>query len=64
MLAWDMYVYRIRKYIGAYYVALGGHVDALVFSAGVGENSAELRAAVCDGLQASVLLTWCMLEGL
>ncbi|MCB0074960.1 MAG: acetate kinase, partial [Caldilineaceae bacterium] len=48
-LALDMYAYRIRKYIGAYTAALG-RVDALVFTAGVGENSALVRARVCDGL--------------
>lgn len=48
-LAFDMYAYRIRKYIGAYAAAMNG-VDAIVFTAGVGENSAQLRAAVCEGL--------------
>jgi acetate kinase len=48
-LAVDMYCYRIRKYIGAYAAVLG-RVDALVFTAGIGENSAEIRARVCDGL--------------
>lgn len=49
-LALEMYVYRIRKYIGAYWAVLG-EVDALVFTAGVGENSATIRARVCDGLR-------------
>lgn len=49
-LALDMYVYRIRKYAGAYWAVLG-RVDALVFTAGVGENSATVRARICDGLQ-------------
>jgi acetate kinase len=48
-LALDIYCYRLRKYIGAYAAALGG-LDVLVFTAGVGENSAEIRARVCDGL--------------
>lgn len=48
-LALEMYAYRIRKYIGAYIAALG-RVDALVFTAGVGENSELVRARVCDGL--------------
>jgi len=47
--ALDIYCYRIVKYIGAYYAALGG-LDALVFTAGVGENDAAIRAAVCDPL--------------
>jgi len=48
-LAFDVTVYRLRKYVGAYAAALGS-LDALVFTAGVGEHSAELRAAVCAGL--------------
>lgn len=49
-LAVDMYCYRVRKYIGAYVAALEGQVDAVVFSAGIGENSAAVRSAVCHGL--------------
>ena len=49
-LALEMYVYRIRKYIGAYCAVLG-RVDALVFSGGVGEHAAEIRAMVCAGLE-------------
>ena len=49
-LAIQMYIYRIRKYIGAYAVALG-RVDALIFTAGVGENSAFIREGVCTGLE-------------
>ncbi|MBN1771361.1 MAG: acetate/propionate family kinase [Deltaproteobacteria bacterium] len=49
LLAVQMYTYRIRKYVGAYAAALGG-VDALVFTAGIGENSAGVRARVCQGL--------------
>jgi acetate kinase len=48
--ALDVYCYRIRKYVGAYAAALG-HLDALVFTAGVGENSPGVRAGVCDGLE-------------
>jgi acetate kinase len=48
-LAFDVYVHRIRKYVGAYYAVLG-HVDAVVFTAGVGENSPSVRAAALDGL--------------
>jgi acetate kinase len=48
-LAFDVYNYRIRKYVGAYYAVLG-HVDAVVFTAGVGEHNAEVRAAALDGL--------------
>jgi acetate kinase len=48
-LALDVYVHRLRQTIGSMFVTLGG-VDALVFTAGVGENAVEIRAAVCDGL--------------
>ena len=48
-LAFDVYCYRIRKYVGAYYAVLGT-VDAVVFTAGVGEHSPELRAAASPGL--------------
>ena len=41
----DVFVYRIQKYIGAYTAALGG-VDAIVFTAGIGENSPSLRREV------------------
>lgn len=51
VLALHMYTYRIKKYIGAYVAALGG-VDAVVFTAGVGENSAVVRQMACDGLDA------------
>jgi acetate kinase len=46
-LAFDMYVHRLRYYTGAMLATLGG-LDALVFAGGVGENSAEVRAAVCE----------------
>lgn len=49
-LAFEVYVHAIRKYLGAYLLELGG-ADALVFTAGVGENSAHVRAAVCEGLE-------------
>jgi acetate kinase len=48
-LALDIYVHRLQSGIGAMVAVLGG-VDAVVFSAGVGENSPEVRAAVCDQL--------------
>ncbi|MCB9134147.1 MAG: acetate kinase [Anaerolineales bacterium] len=49
-LAFEMYTYRIKKYIGMYTAVLG-HVDALVFTAGVGENSALVRQQTCTGLE-------------
>jgi acetate kinase len=48
-LAFDIYCQRIKKYIGAYYAVLGT-VDAVVFTAGVGQHSAEARAAALNGL--------------
>ena len=48
-LAFDIYTYVIRKYIGAYAAAMGG-LDALAFTAGVGENSPRVRKACCEGL--------------
>lgn len=48
-LAFDVTVHRIRKYVGAYAAVLGD-LDALVFTGGIGERSAPLRAAVVDGL--------------
>ena len=49
VLAVEMYVYRIKKYLGAYAAALG-RLDAVVFTAGVGENSAFIREKVCAKL--------------
>jgi acetate kinase len=49
-LALEVYCYRIRKYIGAYFVALDG-LDALVFTGGVGENAPLIRSRVCKGLE-------------
>jgi acetate kinase len=48
-LAFEMYAYRIRKYIGAYIAAMDG-VDAIIFTAGVGENSDVLRKEICQHL--------------
>ncbi len=48
-LAFDVCAYRIRKYVGAYYAVLGT-VDAIVFTAGVGQHNPELRAAALSGL--------------
>jgi acetate kinase len=49
-LAIEIFCYRARKYIGAYLAVLNG-ADAVVFTGGIGENSAEIRARICDGLQ-------------
>lgn len=48
----DIFCYRIQKYIGAYMAVLNG-VDAIVFGGGIGENSAEVRRRICDGME------WC-----
>ncbi|MCX5698619.1 MAG: acetate kinase [Candidatus Omnitrophica bacterium] len=48
-LAVDIFVYRVRKYIGAYLAVLGG-LDALVFTAGIGENQPLVRSSICQGL--------------
>ena len=49
-LAYDVYIHRLRRYIGAYLVDLG-RVDAIVFTAGVGENAATVRADALAGLE-------------
>ena len=49
-LAFDIYVRRLKHYIGAYLALLGG-ADTIVFTAGVGENHAPMREAVCSGLE-------------
>ncbi|HEX9916591.1 MAG TPA: acetate kinase [candidate division Zixibacteria bacterium] len=49
-LAFDIYCYRIRKYIGAYAATMGG-LDVLVFTAGVGENAPLVRKASCENLE-------------
>ena len=49
-LALDIYVDRIQKYIGQYAAVMGG-VDGILFTAGVGENSDTIRAAVCEKLE-------------
>jgi acetate kinase len=48
-LAFDIFVHRLQTGIGAMAAALGG-IDALIFTAGIGENSAEVRAAACSNL--------------
>jgi acetate kinase len=48
--AFDIFNYRIKKYVGAYAAAMGG-IDALVFTGGIGENSPLVRAAVCNEME-------------
>lgn len=49
-LAYELYAYRIQKYLGAYIAVLNG-LDAIVFTAGIGENDPDMREAVCKGLE-------------
>jgi acetate kinase len=48
-LAYELYAYRIQKYIGTFTAAMNG-LDAIVFTAGIGENDVEMRAAVCKDM--------------
>jgi acetate kinase len=49
-IAIKLFNYRVKKYIGAYSAAMGG-VDAIVFTAGIGENSIDTRAEILEGLE-------------
>jgi acetate kinase len=49
-LALDVFAYKVRKYIGGYVAAMGG-VDAIAFTAGLGENSITMRGKICQGLE-------------
>jgi acetate kinase len=49
MLAAEAFTYRLRKYVGAYYAALGG-LDVLIFTGGIGENAAGVRSMACQDL--------------
>jgi len=49
-LAIEMFCYRARKYVGAYLAALNG-AEAVVFTGGIGENSPDVRAKICEGLE-------------
>ena len=49
-LAMEIFCYRARKYIGAFLAAMGG-ADAIVFTGGIGENSPEIRAGICERLE-------------
>jgi acetate kinase len=51
-LAIEIFCYRVRKYIGAYLAAMNG-ADAIIFSGGIGENSAKIRSMICEGMN------WC-----
>ena len=49
-LAFEMFCYRVKKYIGSYYAVLG-RVDALIFTGGIGENAPNTRQKICDELK-------------
>jgi acetate kinase len=49
-LALDVFCHRVRRYIGAFMASMGG-ADAVVFTAGIGEHSWEIRARICTGLE-------------
>src|SRR4029079_15703856 len=48
-VAVDVFCYRVRKYLGAYLAAMNG-ADAIAFAGGIGENSPEVRARICAGM--------------
>lgn len=48
-LAFDIMIYRLKKYIGAYYAVLG-KIDAIIFTGGIGENSSLVRSSVCKNM--------------
>ncbi|MEJ7620020.1 MAG: acetate/propionate family kinase, partial [Aquificaceae bacterium] len=50
ILAFEAFLHRLLKYVGAYWFLLEGKVDALVFSGGIGENSPEVREELCKRL--------------
>ncbi len=52
-IAVEVYCYRVKKYIGAYYAVLG-RLDGIIFTAGIGENSPQIRELSCSGLGASM----------
>jgi acetate kinase len=49
-LALDLFCYRIKKYIGAYFAVLNGKVDALIFTGGIGENASAIRERILSGM--------------
>jgi acetate kinase len=49
-LAIEVFCYRVKKYIGAFLACMGG-ADAIVFTGGIGENSADIRSRICEGLE-------------
>ncbi|MFI3180348.1 MAG: hypothetical protein QX193_02670, partial [Methylococcales bacterium] len=50
LLALNLFCYRIKKYIGAYFAVLNGNVDALIFTGGIGENAPAIRQQILENL--------------
>ena len=59
IMALDAYRYRVAKYIGSYTAAMNG-VDAITFTAGVGENDTQMREEICEylGVSRDTVLAW------
>ena len=49
-IAFNLFCYRVKKYIGSYAAAMGG-VDAILFTGGIGENGVDVREKICEGLE-------------
>jgi acetate kinase len=49
-IALNLFCYRVKKYVGAYFAVLNGHVDALIFTGGIGENAPAIRRQILDDL--------------
>ncbi len=50
-IAYDVFIYKIVKYVGAYYAAINAKLDAIIFTAGIGENSIDVRRDICNRLK-------------
>lgn len=55
-LALNVFCYRAKKYLGAYTAALGGEIQAIAFTAGIGENAPEVRARILSGMQSAGII--------
>ncbi len=49
-IALNLFCYRVKKYVGAYFAVLNGHVDALIFTGGIGENAPAIRQKILEDL--------------
>jgi len=50
-IVYDVFIYKIVKYVGAYYAAINAKLDAIIFTAGIGENSIDVRRDICNRLK-------------